>query len=264
MEKSNSESKPASKPETKPDQWVEVQIRRQEREGAPVFWETFRIKWRPNLNVIAILQELQVSPVTAEGKTTTPPAWEAACLEEVCGTCSMLINDRPRQACTALVDQLEQPIRLEAFRKFPIVRDLITDRSRMFEHLKKTQSWINIDGTYELGPGPKYSQTLALERYKESECMTCGCCLEACPQYGPHSPFIGPQAINQVRLFNSHPSGANDAGHRLDSLMGKGGITDCGDAQNCVKVCPKNIPLTESIAVVSRQTTLRAFKKLFS
>jgi succinate dehydrogenase / fumarate reductase, iron-sulfur subunit len=249
---------------SKSEKLVEVQIKRQERAGAPSYWETFRVKWRPNLNVIAILQDLQINPVTADGKATTPPAWEAACLEEVCGTCSMLINGRPRQACTALVDKLEQPIRLEPFSKFPLVRDLITDRTRMFDHLKQVKAWIDIDGTYDLGMGPRYSQTLALSRYKMSECMTCGCCLEACPQYGPQSPFIGPQAINQVRLFNSHPTGNMAAPERLEAVMGPGGITDCGDAQNCVKVCPKSIPLTESIADVSRQTTKHAFKKLFS
>src|SRR6478609_5545489 len=143
------------------DRFVEVRVKRQEREGAPSHWETFKVKWRPNLNVIAILQDLQISPVTTEGKETTPPAWEAACLEEVCGTCSMLINGKPRQACTALVDQLEQPIRLEAFSKFPVIRDLITDRSRMFDHLKHVKAWVSVDGSYELGPGPKYSQTLA-------------------------------------------------------------------------------------------------------
>jgi succinate dehydrogenase / fumarate reductase iron-sulfur subunit len=133
----------------------------------------------------------------------------------------------------------------------------------MFEHLKKVKAWVDIDGTHDLGAGPRYSQTVALERYKMSECMTCGCCLEACPQYGPQSPFVGPQALNQVRLFNSHPSGKMNAEERLDSVMGVGGVTDCGDAQNCVKACPKLIPLTESIAVVSRDTTVRAFKKIF-
>lgn len=244
--------------------WIEVQVKRQEKAGAPSHWESFRIEWRANMNVIALLQELRIAPVTADGKETTPPAWEAGCLEEVCGTCSMLINGRPRQACTALVDKLSQPIRLEPFSKFPIVRDLIIDRSRMFDHLKQVKAWVSIDGTYELGPGPRYSQTLALSRYKMSECMTCGCCLEACPQYGPQSPFIGPQAINQVRLFNTHPSGAMEESDRLEAVMGPGGIQDCGDAQNCVKVCPKSIPLTESIAEVSRKTTLHALKKLFS
>ncbi len=242
---------------------VEVQIRRQEKEGAPIHWESFQVKYRSNMNVIAILQDLQLHPVTSDGRKTTPPAWEAACLEEVCGTCSMVINGKPRQACTALVDQLEQPIKIEPFSKFPLVRDLIVDRNRMFEHLKTVKAWIDIDGTHDLGPGPRYSQELALDRYKMSECMTCGCCLESCPQYGQDTQFIGPQAINQVRLFNSHPSGAMNAGERLDIVMGEGGVQDCGDAQNCVKVCPKHIPLTESIAKISRATTGRLFKKIF-
>ena len=113
---------------------IEVHIKRQERPGAASNWEVFKLPYKPNMNVIAVLQELQINPVTADGKETTPPAWEAACLEEVCGTCSMLINGKPRQACTALIDKIEQPIKLEPFSKFPIIRDLITDRTRMFDH----------------------------------------------------------------------------------------------------------------------------------
>ena len=40
------------------------------------------------------------------------------CLEEVCGACSMVINGRARQSCSAIVDQLEQPIRLEPMSTF--------------------------------------------------------------------------------------------------------------------------------------------------
>ena len=80
--------------------------------------------------------------------------------------------------------------------------------------------------------------------------MTCGCCLEACPQYGPTHEFIGPVALNQVRLFNLHPSGAMHKNERLEAVMGEGGVDDCGKAQNCVEVCPKEIPLVDSIAVV--------------
>jgi succinate dehydrogenase / fumarate reductase iron-sulfur subunit len=85
--------------------------------------------------------------------------------------------------------------------------------------------------------------------------MTCGCCLEACPQVNDRSSFIGPAAINQVRLFNLHPSGKMHAKERLESLMGEGGVADCGKAQNCVEACPKEIPLVDSIAAMGRATT---------
>jgi len=169
-----------------------------------------------------------------------------------------VINGRARQACSALVDKISpdgEPITIAPMSKFPLVRDLIVDRSRMFEDLKHVKAWIDLDGSHELGPGPRQSPENQEEAYPLSRCMTCGCCLEACPQYGQGTTFIGPAAINQVRLFNLHPSGKMHAGERLEALMENGGVADCGKAQNCVEVCPKEIPLVDSIAVVSRQTT---------
>ena len=52
-------------------------------------------------------------------------------------------------------------------------------------------------------------------------------------------------------------------GERLETVMGEGGITDCGNAQNCVKVCPKEIPLTTSIGELGRQVTVKTFRDLF-
>jgi succinate dehydrogenase / fumarate reductase iron-sulfur subunit len=148
-------------------------------------------------------------------------------------------------------------ITLEPMSKFPVIRDLVVDRSRMFEDLKRVKAWIQIDGSHALGPGPRQSQESQEQAYPLSRCMTCGCCLEACPQVHPSSGFVGPAAISQVRLFNLHPSGAMHAAERLDSVMGAGGIEDCGKAQNCVEVCPKEIPLVDSIASVGRDTTRR-------
>ena len=62
-------------------------------------------------------------------------------------------------------------------------------------------------------------------------------------------------------LFNSNPIGKNIAGERLDALTGPGGIQMCGNAQNCVAVCPKEIPLTTAIARAGRGTTLHVLKK---
>ncbi len=241
---------------------VHLRIKRQDGQDKldTVRWEEFKVPYLPQMNVNSALQQIQKDPVTTAGKTVAPVVWEAACLEEVCGSCTMLINGRVRQACSALVDQLSpngEMITIEPMSKFPCERDLIVDRSRMFESLKQVKAWIELDGTHELGPGPRESQESQEERYPLSRCMTCGCCVEACPQYSDASPFIGPAALNQVRLFNLHPSGAMHKNARLESVMGEGGVADCGKAQNCVEVCPKEIPLVDSIAVVARETTKR-------
>ena len=54
------------------------------------------------MNVISALMAYSKNPVTADGQKTTPVTWDMNCLEEVCGACSMVINGRPRQSCSAL------------------------------------------------------------------------------------------------------------------------------------------------------------------
>jgi len=87
--------------------------------------------------------------------------------------------------------------------------------------------------------------------------------MEACPQFNEHTGFVGAAAISQVRLFNAHPTGSELKRERLAALMGDGGIQECGYAQNCVEVCPKEIPLTQSISDVSGQVMRQAIGDLF-
>ena len=155
-------------------------------------------------------------------------------------------------------------VTLEPMTKFPVVRDLMVDRQRMFKSLMTVKGWVPIDGTHALGAGPTESPEQQELRYALSRCMTCGCCLEACPQFLEENDFIGPAAISQARYFNAHSTGDVLHDERLEAMEQPGGITDCGNAQNCVKVCPKEIPLTESIAAMGRQTTVHAIKKFFS
>lgn len=243
---------------------VRLIITRQDRPDSKPYEEEFAIPKRPNMNIISCLMEIQRNPVNAKGEKTTPVAWESNCLEEVCGACSMVINGKARQACTALVDKLEQPIRLAPMTTFPVERDLIVNRKRMFDALKRVKAWIPIDGTYDLGPGPRMPESKRQWAYELSKCMTCGCCLEACPNVNSKSSFIGPAAISQVRLFNTHPTGEMNKEERLEALMGEGGIQECGNSQNCVQACPKGIPLTTSIAAMNRETTKYAIKKFLS
>lgn len=242
-------------------EFVSLKIKRQEGPEATASWEEFKIPYKPKMNVITLLMEIQKQPINAKGETTTPVVWECNCLEEVCGACTMIINGQARQACSALVDQLQEPITLEPLSKFTLVRDLMVDRSPMFDNLKKVKAWIPIDGTYDLGPGPRMAQKVQEEHYPISRCMTCGCCMEACPNVNHKSDFIGPAPLAQVKLFNAHPTGAMNREERLDAIMGVGGVTDCGNAQNCIKVCPKQIPLTKSIAQLNRDTTMHGIKR---
>ncbi len=267
----------------------EVRILRQDGPGQPPYWERHQVAHQPDMNVISVLQSIATFAKTADGKAVTPVVWDCNCLEEVCGACTMIINGVVRQACSALVDRLleDRPglMELKPASKFPVIRDLMVDRSRLFHSLKRMHAWVNVDGYYDMGPGPLQSQGVQEQLYPLSQCMSCGCCMEACPQFTQidvvRKPdetdeqyeqrmveafdhgFVGPHAISQAMLFNANPTGRYLAGERLDALASEGGLQVCGNAQNCVAVCPKEIPLTTSIARAGRAATVHAIKSWF-
>jgi succinate dehydrogenase / fumarate reductase iron-sulfur subunit len=269
---------------------IKIRVKRQDGPGQASYWQSFDVPYEENMNIISALQKIAANPTTRDGQRVAPVAWDCGCLEEVCGACSMVINGRVRQSCSALIDRLldDSPsgeIVLEPMSKFPVLRDLAVDRSRIFAALKKVKAWVSVDGYYDMGPGPKQSRTQQEAAYPLSECMSCGCCLEACPQYvkielprvegesdeayqarqeAAHNvSFVGAHAISQTILFNNNPTGQFAKDQRLEALMQAGGIQDCGNAQNCVAVCPKHIPLTTSIAQAGRATTLHSIKEFF-
>src|SRR6267143_2025078 len=162
---------------------VVLRIKRQNTPTSQSYWEEFELAHHPGMNVISSLMEIAANPVTREGKPTTPITYDSNCLEEVCGSCAMLINGRARMACSALIDNLEQPVRVEPFKKFPVVRDLAVDRNVLFENLKAVKAWVPIDGSYDLGPGPRVTMKEQEAAYPLSRCISCCCCMEACPQF---------------------------------------------------------------------------------
>ena len=265
----------------------DVRVLRQDRPGTAGYWERHRVEYESDMNCISVLQKIAEQATTINGKPVSPVVWECNCLEEVCGACTMVINGRVRQACTALVDRLleDSPgeIELRPMSKFPVVRDLIVDRSRIFAALEKIKAWVPVDSYYHMGSGQRQSQDAQQMAYFYSKCMSCGCCLEACPQFlkielyreegeseaefharereAHDLAFMGAHAIAQVELFNSNPIGGTSAPERLDALTSEGGIQTCGNAQNCVKVCPKEIPLTTAIAKAGRSAGVHTLKK---
>ena len=243
---------------------VQVEIKRQDSPTAPARWEKFEFPWRPGLNITYILMDVAMDPVTKDGKPSTAVTYDANCLEEICGSCSMLINGKARMACSTLVDKLEQPIKIEPLSKFPVVRDLRVDRSVLFENLKAVKAWVPLDGTYDLGPGPRQTPQLQEERYPLSRCISCCICMEVCPQFNDVTNFVGAATIAQAKLFNEDPLGSVLKEDRLRALAGDGGVQECGFAQNCVQACPKQLPLTQAISDMGRDVFVQQVKDLFT
>ena len=183
----------------------------------------------------------------------------------VCGSCAMNINGKVGMACSALVDKLGAADQARSDEEVPAGA---RPGGEPGAHVRRAQAGEGVDPARRhathLGPGPKMSQDQQAQRYVLSTCITCGSCFEACPQVSVNNNFLG-AARHQPgeRLFHLHPTGAMQRRRRLRGLMGKGGIQDCGKAQNCVAVCPKEIPLTNSIAQMNREVTKQLVKDLF-
>ncbi len=245
-----------------PERTIVLRIKRQDTPHSEPYWEEFELPYKPHHNVVSMLMEIRTNPLNRQGKRSSPVVFDANCLEEVCGSCTMLVNGIVRQGCSALAQNLSPVTTLEPMSKFPVIRDLCVDRSSMFEYLNRSGCWVPIDGTYDIGPGPRVSPEVQQFAYVFSRCMTCGCCLEVCPQVNSHSSYMGPQIIGQVFLMGQHPTAAMHQEERLKTLMGVGGLMDCGNSQNCDRACPKGIPLTYAIAALNWEATKKWLRDL--
>jgi len=151
--------------------------------------------------------------------------------------------------------------------------------------LKKLECWVPVDNYYNMGSVPKQSIQAQEQNYPLSQCISCGCCLEACPQYQLLSieradgkaeeayqqrrdneldrHFFGAVPMSQAVLMNSHPTGKALAPSRIEALIAPGGIQNCGKAGNRQAVCPKEIPLMHSWGRVNSAATVHVTQKFF-
>jgi succinate dehydrogenase / fumarate reductase iron-sulfur subunit len=193
---------------------VRVRVLRQDVAGGESYFERFEVPYEPNMNVISVLQKVAAQARSQDGRRVAPVAWDCSCLEEVCGSCTMLINGRTRMACSALVDSLVSTdgdeIELRPMSKFPVVRDLVVDRRRVFRGLEKVKAWVPVEGSYDLGPGPRISPEDQEDAYPLTECMSCGCCLEASRSTRRLKRFVA--TLSQRRTLRS--------GERRPSIRG--------------------------------------------
>ena len=119
-----------------------------------------------------------------DGNPVSPIVWECSCLQKKCGACAMVINGRPALACSVKLKELKNPeVTLKPLMKFPVVEDLMVDRSILFKNLADMKIWLEDEARKE----PLYYDMA----YEGSRCLQCGCCLEVCPNFYPEGTFFG-------------------------------------------------------------------------
>ena len=156
---------------------ITVRIKRQNSFEAEAFYQTILCDCDAETNIATLLREINAEEILdIDGIPVGEIAWECSCLQKKCGACAMRINGMPRLACdTKIGDLKSKTVTLEPLKKFPVVRDLIVDRSVLRENLIALHNWLESEAT-------KSRKTVDLA-YDASRCIQCGCCLEVCPNF---------------------------------------------------------------------------------
>ena len=242
---------------------VYLKVKRQDSPKDKPYWENFKVEYTNSDTLLSILQKIGNDPKTLEGKEISPIHHEYNCKEEICGCCTVRVNGKPVMSCSTLIITLpnsskEKPILVEPLEKFPVIRDLTVDRKKIFQALTNVKNWVETDDYFE--KPLKYSKDEQIEMYSYSKCINCGSCYDACPRTDKSSKaYLGPAAISQVVKMCIHPRGKEDKKSRINTIMGDDGISKCGKALVCETVCPKSVPLINSIGRANRE----AIKKIF-
>ena len=234
---------------------ITVRIKRQNSFEAEAFYQTILCDCDAETNIATLLREINAEEVLdIDGDPVGEIAWECSCLQKKCGACAMRINGVPRLACdTKIGDLKSKTVTLEPLKKFPVVRDLIVDRSVLRENLIALHNWLESEAT-----NIEKSVDLA---YDASRCIQCGCCLEVCPNFTAGESFFGAAAfVPASRILSQLPKGKK---YELAREYGKHIYNGCGKSLSCHDICPVGIDVEHKLSNSNAVAVWKRFLRFF-
>ena len=225
---------------------MKIRIKRQDGQGAAPYWQTFDFSGKGRKTVAGILDEINYRDdlIDENGVPSRRIRWECSCMQKMCGGCAMIINGIPALACGTFVDTEEEEfLILEPLTKFPVISDLITDRSCILEHQKAALMYLGKKGTE--------NEKEFANRYSVAKCIKCGLCLEVCPNYvGGEGRFYGAVLANEAYLL--HTSSENRK-KEIAKEYRRHFAAGCSKSLACRDICPMKLSTLSSIGYMNRK-----------
>ena len=232
---------------------VIIEIKRQEDIKSSAYFQSIRLTpKKENLTVASLLRKINANPDIRdiEGEPVPYISWECSCLQKKCGACAILINGRPRLACDTFIrDYMKKDrLTLAPLSKFPIIKDLIVDRSTLYNNLRDIRNYLE----EEVRLTDKNTDTA----YEASRCLMCGCCLEVCPNFYAGGDFYGAASfVPATRLMT-----ASDSDGERKKAYRKHIYSGCGKSLACKDICPAGIDMDK---LLSKSNEVAVWKSLF-
>ncbi len=199
----------------------------------------------------SFLEMLDIVNEDLLAKGAEPIAFDHDCREGICGTCSLSINGVPHGPSETTTCQLYmrkfkdgETIYVEPFRakSFPIIRDLIVDRSA-FDRIQQAGGFITArTGSAPDGnsiPIPKVDADRAMEA---AACIGCGACAAACPNASAML-FVGAK-VSHLALLPQGQAERTSRALKMVRTMDEEGFGNCSNYYECEAVCPAEIPVS--------------------
>jgi succinate dehydrogenase / fumarate reductase iron-sulfur subunit len=180
-----------------------------------------------------------------------PIAFDSDCREGICGTCSLVINGiahGPRKGTTACQLYMRNfrdgdEIWIEPWRAraFPVIRDLVVDRTAL-DRIMQAGGYISVNPGSAPDPNAiPVAKEVADEAFEAASCIGCGACVAACPNASAML-FVAAKTSHLAKLPQGQPERIKRA-IRMVEAMDREGFGSCSNQGECEAVCPKEIPL---------------------
>ncbi|GAB2717781.1 succinate dehydrogenase/fumarate reductase iron-sulfur subunit [Halomonas garicola] len=202
-----------------------------EQSEAP-FWQDFDVPYDDSTSILEALNYIK-----DEQDASLSYRW--SCRMAICGSCGVMVNGVPKLGCKSFLREYPETVKIEPLAHFPIMKDLIIDMDLFLEHLTAVQPYLINESEESAEPHNQTPEQMA--KYAQfSDCINCGLCYSACPQFGLNPGFLGPAALTLAQRYNLDN---RDQGkkQRLTQMNRDEGVWSCTFVGYCSEVCPKNV-----------------------
>lgn len=214
---------------------------------------------------------LEMLDIVNEGLTLrgeTPIAFDSDCREGICGTCSLTVNgeahgkDHPGAVCELYMRKFRdgETITIEPFRvrSFPIVKDLVVDRSAL-DRIVQAGGFVSARAGSAPEANsilvPKHESDIAMEA---AACIGCGACAAACPNASAML-FTSAKVSHLAHLPQGNPERESRV-IKMVERMDAEGFGNCTNTYECEAVCPAEISAS-FIAKLNREYARASFRR---